>query len=429
VAGGLEYDIIAFAFGFYLVVITIFGRNQAALIRESIALGHENVMLVEELKHKTDIAEKASLAKSRFFAAASHDLRQPLQALGLFAASLREAERRLEDTRKFDQILSSVDALESLFDELLDVSRLDAGYVQPNFSHVSLERLFTRLETAYAAVANKNGLSLRFRLHAPTLYTDAVLLERVLGNFISNALRYTLSGGVLVGWRQRGDRVDIEVWDTGIGIPRSEFEHIFDEFYQLGNPERDRRHGLGLGLATVKRISTLLDCPVTLASRPGRGSVFRIRVPLGDAASVAVPTPQPAAENINALADKVVVVVEDEGTVRDGLTTLLAQWRCRPVGAASVQEVLELLAAESLTPDIVLADYRLRDNNNGIAAIETLRKQFGAEVPALLISGDTTEELFRIARERSLLFIAKPISAARLRAALLHLLSKSQKQP
>jgi len=427
--GSLEYEIIAFAFGFYLIVITIFGRNQAALIHESIAIGHENVMLIEELKHKTEIAEKASLAKSRFFAAASHDLRQPLQALGLFAASLRESDRPPEDIRKFNQILSSVDALESLFDELLDVSRLDAGYVQPKFSHISAERLFARLEAAYTPVAAKNGLALRFRPRAPALYTDAVLIERVLGNFISNALRYTPEGGVLVGWRRRGDSVRIEVWDTGIGIPRSEFGHIFDEFYQLGNPERDRRHGLGLGLATVKRISTLLNSPVTLASRPGHGSVFRITVPLGDATEVVVPTPQLVEDDINALARKVVAVIEDEGTVRDGLVTLLSQWHCRPVAAASAQEVLDLLSAQSLTPDAVLADYRLRNHDTGIAAIETLRDRYGAAVPALLISGDTTEELFRMARERSLLFIAKPISAARLRSALLHLLSKSRKQP
>jgi signal transduction histidine kinase/CheY-like chemotaxis protein len=427
-AGSLEYQIIAFAFGFYLVVITIFGRNQAALIRESIAVGHENAMLVEELKRKTDIAEKASLAKSRFFAAASHDLRQPLQALGLFAASLREAERRPEDARKFDQILSSVDALESLFDELLDVSRLDAGYVQPNRSHFSAERLFARLEAAYAPVAAKNGLALRFRPRAPALYSDPVLLERVLGNLISNALRYTPRGGVLVGWRRRGRAARIEVWDTGIGIPREEFERIFDEFYQLGNPERDRRRGLGLGLATVKRISLLLESPVTLASRPGRGSVFRITVPLGDAAAVVVPAPQPAAGDINALAGKVVVVIEDEGTVRDGLATLLAQWQCRPVAAPSAQEILDLLAAQSLAPDAVIADYRLRDHHTGIAAIETLRGRFGAALPALLVSGDTTEELFRAARERSLLFVAKPISAARLRAGLLHLLSRPRAQ-
>lgn len=420
---GAVFDVLTV---FFLVMGPILAKiayGQTRAMREALQVRYENVALVAELTRQKQAAERANLAKSRFFAAASHDLRQPLQALGLFAASLRDSERRPEDKRKFEQILSSVDALESLFDELLDVSRLDAGYVQPNIVHIDTTRLFARLEAAYGPVAAKNGLQLRFRNNPPVLRTDAILLERVLGNFISNALRYTLQGGVLVGWRRRGERLQIEVWDTGIGIPRGEFRQIFDEFYQLGNPERDRRHGLGLGLATVKRVAALLDYPLTLDSRQGRGSVFRITVPLGDAALVSAPAPVNFG-NIDALAGKVIAVVEDDGMVREGLVTLLEQWRCRPVAAASAGETIHALARQALRPDVVIADYRLRDHQTGIAAIEMLRARFGAALPALLVSGDTTEELFRAARERSLIFIAKPISSARLRAALLHFLSK-----
>jgi signal transduction histidine kinase len=420
---GAVFDVLTV---FFLVMGPILAKiayGQTRAMRDAMRVRYENIALVAELTEQKQAAERANLAKSRFFAAASHDLRQPLQALGLFAASLRDAERRPEDSRKFEQILSSVDALESLFDELLDVSRLDAGYVQPNIVHIDTARLFARLESAYGPVATKNGLELRFRKHPPALLSDAILLERVLGNLISNALRYTLKGGVLVGWRRRGSNIRLEVWDTGIGIPRVEFSHIFDEFYQLGNPERDRRHGLGLGLATVKRVAALLNSPLSLNSESGRGSVFRITVPAGDATAV-VRTVRPVFENIDALAGKVIAVIEDEGTVREGLATLLEQWRCRPVAAASTQETIDVLALQGLVPDIILADYRLRDHQTGITAIETLRARFGAEIPALLVSGDTTEELFRAARERSLIFIAKPISSARLRAALLHFLSK-----
>jgi signal transduction histidine kinase/CheY-like chemotaxis protein len=420
---GIVFDALAVVFVTMIPMLAYFSVAQTRSVRNALLVRYENMALVEQLREQKQAAERANLAKSRFFAAASHDLRQPLQALGLFAASLRDAERRPEDSRKFEQILSSVDALESLFDELLDVSRLDAGYVQPNIVHVDTERLFTRLEAAYGPVAAKNGLELRFRKHPPVLLSDAILLERVLGNLISNALRYTLKGGVLVGWRRRGKQIRLEVWDTGIGIPRAEFGHIFDEFYQLGNPERDRRHGLGLGLATVKRVAALLNCPLSLNSEPGRGSVFRMTVPEGDPAAV-VRVLRPAFENIDALAGKVIAVIEDEGTVREGLATLLEQWHCRPVATASAQETIDVLALQGLVPDVILADYRLRDHQTGITAIEMLRARFGAEIPALLVSGDTTEELFRAARESSLIFIAKPISSARLRAALLHFLSK-----
>jgi len=420
---GVVFDVLTVVFLALPALLVYFSRTQTRAIREALQVRYENAALVTELREQKLAAERANLAKSRFFAAASHDLRQPLQALGLFTASLRDAERRPEDSRKFEQILSSVDALESLFDELLDVSRLDAGYVQPNILHLDTARLFARLESAYGPVAAKNGLELRFRGHPPPIHSDPILLERVLGNLISNALRYTLKGGVLVGWRHRGNKVLLEVWDTGIGIPRSEFRQIFDEFYQLGNPERDRRHGLGLGLATVKRVAALLECPLTLNSEPGRGSVFRIAVPLGDAAQVSAPAPVNFG-NIDALTGKVIAVIEDDGVVREGLVTLLEQWRCRPVAAGSAAELSALLEAEALIPDVVLADYRLRDHQTGITAIEALRTRYGEKLPALLVSGDTTEELFRAARERSLIFIAKPVSSARLRAALLHFLAK-----
>lgn len=420
---GVVFNVLTVVFITLPALLVYFSVTQTRAIREALQVRYENAALVAELREQKLAAERANLAKSRFFAAASHDLRQPLQALGLFTASLRDAERRPEDSRKFEQILSSVDALESLFDELLDVSRLDAGYVQPNIVHLDTARLFARLESAYGPVAAKNGLELRFRGNPPPLHCDPILLERVLGNLISNALRYTLKGGVLVGWRRRGNRLQLEVWDTGIGIPRSEFRQIFDEFYQLGNPERDRRHGLGLGLATVKRVAALLECPLSLNSELGRGSVFRIAVPLGDAAQVSAPAPV-SFGNIDALAGKVVAVIEDDGMVREGLVTLLEQWRCRPVAAGSAAELTTLLKGEALIPDVVLADYRLRDHQTGITAIEALRARYGAKLPALLVSGDTTEELFRAARERSLIFIAKPVSSARLRAALLHFLAR-----
>jgi signal transduction histidine kinase len=428
--GGLEYNLLAIAYGLYLGVTLKFGQDQAALIVKSFSVAHENVELLEELRRKTELAEaaqrkaeQASLAKSQFFAAASHDLRQPMQALGLFAASLRETKREPEDARRVDQILSSVDALESLFDELLDISKLDAGYVKPSPSHFPAGTLFEKLQNTYSPVARKAGLELHFEDAGAMLHTDAVLLERVLGNLISNALRYTAAGSVQVRCRSRGERIAVEVEDTGPGIPREEHGRVFDEFYQLGNPERDRRKGLGLGLATVKRIAHLLGCSVTLDSEGGKGSVFAIEIARGDASKVApAPVPQSAAD-VDALRGKVIAVVDDERDVRDGLAELLGMWRCTPIVAASARDLLVQLEASGLRPDVVIADYRLREHENGAGAIAALRARYGEAVPALIMSGDTTPEIFNVAREQRLPLLSKPVRAARLRAALQHLLS------
>lgn len=427
---GLEYGLLAVAFALYLVVLMVFGRDQAALIVRSFSVAHENVALLEELRRKTELAEaarrtaeQASLAKSQFFAAASHDLRQPMQALGLFAASLRETTREPQDARRVDQILSSVDALESLFDELLDINKLDAGHVKPVLSHFRASTLFEKLQNTYSPLARKSGLELRFEDAGAVLHTDAVLLERVLGNLISNALRYTAAGSVRVHCAARDGQVAIEVADTGPGIPRAEHERVFDEFYQLGNPERDRRKGLGLGLATVRRIVDLLGCRVTLDSEPGKGCVFAVLAPQGHADRVA---PAPAAETVedlDALLDKVIAVVDDERDVRDALAELLATWRCKPVAAGSARELLERLEASGLRPDVVIADHRLRERESGSQAVAALRERYGARLPALIMSGDTTAEIFRVASEQRLPLLSKPVRAARLRAVLQHLLS------
>jgi signal transduction histidine kinase len=428
--GTLEHALLALAIAVGLAAVLMFGRNQAGLIRRAITVGHENADLLAEVRAQKELAdaarrkaEQASLAKSQFFAAASHDLRQPMQALGLYAASLRESATGPHAARQVDQILSSVDALESLFDELLDISRLDAGYVKPEPSHFAARTLFERLETAYAPIARKNGLALVFDDAGAVLHTDALLLERVLGNLISNALRYTPAGSVRVACRDSGAGVALEVADSGIGIPAAEHERVFDEFYQLGNPERDRRRGLGLGLATVKRIAGLLGCPLGLESAPGAGSVFRIVVPRGEAQRVSTEA-TPGEDDVDALRGKVIAVIDDERDVREGLSDLLGQWRCRVIAAASAAELFALLGAAA--PDAVIADYRLRERESGADIAAALRERYGARLPVLIMSGDTTPEIFTVARERRLPLVSKPVRAARLRAALLHLLHRPE---
>jgi len=429
---GLASYIFAFMFAFFTLSVFLFARNQSVLLLESIKIRFHNLDLIEDLKIKTELAEvaqrqaeQASLAKSKFFAAASHDLRQPLQALELFSSSLQKTHYPPEESYKVEQIRRSVDALSSLFDELLDISKLDAGYVKPAPAHFKADDLFARLNSTFSPLALDKKIKLRFFKSTAALHTDPVLIERVLGNLIDNALRYTARGGVLVGCRRRSGHFSLEVWDTGNGIAADKFEQIFDEFYQIGNPERDRRRGLGLGLATVKRIAALLGCRISLDSRLQRGSVFRIEVAAGEAARVAPVVAQDTADlHVDLLDGRTILVIDDESSVRQGLAELLQQWGCRVVAAASAADALADLAMQGVKPDAMIVDYRLRENADGISAIAAVREKFGADLPALLISGDTAVALFKAAEEHNLPLLQKPVRAAKLRATLTHFFAR-----
>jgi CheY-like chemotaxis protein len=250
------------------------------------------------------------------------------------------------------------------------------------------------------------------------LFSDPALLFRILSNLVSNAIRYTEQGGVVVGIRRRNGKISVEVWDSGIGIPVDQQDKVFEEFYQLHNPERDRRKGLGLGLSTVKRVAALLDCPLTLRSRIGKGSMFGLEVPLGLEA-------QPYTHILTAeisvpdlLANRTIVVVDDEASVRLGMQSLLESWGCRCVATPGAQEAIDAL--HDKTPDFIIADFRLGDNKNGIEAVRALRAALGSNIPAVVLSGDTAVERLREVSAAGLTMLHKPLKAVRLRALLNH---------
>lgn len=405
--------------------VLLFVERQARAVATQIRLRVENEQLVDELKRQNTLAEEArvraeeaSRSKSRFFAAANHDLRQPLHSLGLFATALRNGSEGRAGIKLVDQILLCTESLEQLFDNLLDISRLDAGQVQVKREAVPADQVLDRLRSTFSVPAQEKGLRLSVRGSKALLSTDSTLLFRMLSNFVSNALRYTAEGGVLVGCRKRGRKMRIEVWDTGIGIPAEQHERIFEEFYQLNNPERDRTRGLGLGLATVRRISTLLDHPLKLDSIVGHGSRFSIEVPLADtqrAPSVSATVEQKVP---NLLRGKLIVVVDDEASVRLGMQSLLESWGCKCVTAMDAAEALAGLG--SSIPDFIIADLRLRGEDTGIDVIRTLRAQLGDSLPAVLISGDTATEQLRKVSAAGLTIMHKPLKAVRLRALLNH---------
>jgi two-component system, sensor histidine kinase len=372
-------------------------------------------------------AETADQAKARFLAAASHDLRQPAHALGLYMAALRAGPLAPAQAEIAERMQGSLAALDTLFAALLDVSRIDAGAVVPQWDTVALAPLLRRLADEWALQAEARGLRLALHVseHYALTVTDAVLLERVLRNLLANAVKYTQRGGVLLACRSRstpdGSRQHrIELWDTGPGIAAAEQERIFEEFYQAGGgsdraQERNRQRGLGLGLAIVQRLAKLLQLRVQLHSRPGRGTVFFVEglTPAGVAPQAAAS----ARHQMRRLSGTLVAVLEDDPEVCDAMRRLLQRWDCRVVDGASAAELLQRLPAPS-KPDALVADLRLGPGGNGATEAARLLHSWRAAVPVLWVSGETATDGLRASVPAGATVLTKPVSPARLRAWL-----------
>jgi signal transduction histidine kinase len=425
-ASGNKHEIaLAIPLGIMLGIGLMFGRKVSLLVDEAIRRRFENVELIEALSRQKEIAEAAraqaeaaNRSKTQFFAAANHDLRQPLHALGLMAAALSERSRDPGVTGLVAGINASVEALEGLFNELMDMSKLDAGAVKPELRDFPVSRVLERLRLELAPEAAEKGLRLRALRTRAWVRSDPVLLERILRNLISNAIRYTTRGGVLAGVRRRGAALTLEVWDSGVGIPESERGRIFEEFYQLGNHGRSSRKGLGLGLAIVQRLCTLLGYRVRVDSRPGRGSVFRFEVP----AAVPVPEapqtrPRPARRS-GALDGRLVVVIDDEPAIVEGMRSLLATWGAEVIGSRDGDDVIPELERLGRLPDLMIVDYRLADERLGTDVIDELRIALDPEIPAIVVTGSSTSDLAERVRARGDDLLAKPVLPADLRAVI-----------
>jgi signal transduction histidine kinase len=377
----------------------------------------QNAHLFSEVDEKGRQLELANLAKSRFLAAASHDLRQPLHALGLFVAQLRGTAETADRHQVISRVEAAVTAMNELFNDLLDISKLDAGILTPNPIPFPIQHLLERIETNFAGPAREKGLELRVVSSSAWVQSDAILLERILLNLVSNAVRYTRKGAVLVGCRKRGGARWIEVCDTGPGVPEDQQQSIFGEFYQLSGTERARQAGLGLGLAIVDRLCRLLDHRIELTSVVGKGSRFAVLVP----AAAPQEIPAPAAQAVpDVIRGKLIVVVDDDTLILDGMRGLLREWGCEVVTASSEQEAVVGLGQKR--PDLIISDYRLAGGLTGIEVVERLRHICGTAVPAFLISGDTAPDRLREARAGGLHLLHKPVPSITLRAMLSELL-------
>jgi signal transduction histidine kinase len=423
---------LAFIVGVATIAILTFGRNYNRVLVASLRNRFENEALARklatqnlELERAREAAERArteaeiaNRSKTQFFAAAGHDLRQPLHAMGLFAAALTEKVRDPEVLHVVNSINASVDALEGLFNELLDISKIDSGVLKANPTHFDLASMLDRLRMDFEPEAFERGLSLRIVPTTAYLFSDPVLVERILRNLVSNALRYTKAGGVLVGARRRGRELSLEVWDTGIGIPPEQQERVFEEFYQLANPERNSKKGLGLGLSIVKRLVSLLGARVDLLSIPGRGSVFKVRLPLGVRPAVDPARKKKAAVAPGDLSGRVIVVVEDEAAVLEGMRVLLEGWGAEVVAGASIRETMAEVEPLARAPDLIVADYGLRDGSVGTQAIAALRERFKSRIPAIIVSGSTTPAHVDEAKAIDAHLLLKPVMPAKLRTLI-----------
>ena len=380
-------------------------------------LQDSHATLEGKVAERTKQLELANQAKSRFLATASHDLRQPLHALGLFVAQLNTRNRPQERTRIVDSINASIASMNDLFNALLDISKLDAGAMTTNLTQFPIANVLKILESTFIESAREKDISLKVAMTDAWVRSDAILLERILLNLVSNAVRYTSVGGVMIGCRKRGGHLRIEVWDTGPGIPEDQRQNVFGEFYRLaGSDNHDRCGGLGWGLAIVDRLCRLLDQRVELTSRVGKGSRFAILVPIG-VAQASLPNPgTKLRDTFDVSIAKLVVVIDDDYRALDGMGGLLRSWGCRVVTASSADAAVSELAKHDQTPDLIISDYQLPSGKTGIDAIARLRSGFSDLIPAFLISGDTNPELLHQARVKGLHLLHKPVDPMTLRA-------------
>lgn len=400
----------------YAGAVLHFARRQHLLLTAALQMRFEKEVLAEQLAEQMDITRRASEEKTRFFAAASHDLRQPLHAIALFGAVI---ERELADRPALlhaQRLMGAVRALGTSLDSMLDISRLDAGVIEPERQPLPLADVLTALLPLFGPRAEEAGLQLRIRATRLWVHSDPQLLLRLLANLVENAIKYTAQGGVLVVARARGRVVWIDVVDTGVGIAPEHAERVFDEFYQVDNPGRDRSRGLGMGLAIVRRLAALLGHAIRLRSVPGRGTRFRLALPAATPPPPAA-TPEPPHEAAEARRlPQRVLLIDDEADIALATGALLAGWGVALTAVDGEAAAARALAHERF--DALICDFRLADGADGLLAAQRLRERFAPGLPWLLVTGETAPERLQRVRDAGVRVLFKPVDPEQLRRAL-----------
>ena len=371
------------------------------------------------LKHAKSQADLANQSKTRFLAAASHDLRQPLSSALLFLESIDSSALGSRDRDYLHKAQVALASVSNLLGTLLDVARLDSGAIEPQYASFPVAAVLDRIVPEFEGVARAAGIELKFVPSTAWVRSDMHLLETVLRNLISNAIRYTPRGCVLIGCRRRRDGLEIRVHDTGIGIGAEHLDAIFGAYYQVPGDGRERASGIGLGLSIVDRIAKLLSLERTVRSTPGRGSMFAVRVPYGRApARLARAARGAAAGGRPRYRPLAIAVIDDDPDVRLGIAAILSKWGHRPVAAANATDAVVQFIGGDLSPDLVISDFHLAGGVKGDAAIEEVRREFDRVPPAVVMTSDPDPALRAALEARGLTLLAKPLNLAKLRAMI-----------
>jgi signal transduction histidine kinase/CheY-like chemotaxis protein len=415
---------IACGYPVYMTCILLATRIQEGAVRRAIEVGLEKEALLQEADAARRLAEGADRAKTAFLAAASHDMRQPLHALNQYVHHLQRQTADPSLLSTIGKIQRSMGAMEDLLNAALDFSKFALGTVKPNIGTVSLQELFSRLEVQLKPLALDKGLQLLFRAGGVSVATDEILLERILQNLLVNAIRYTQTGGVFVRARQRGKYVAVQVFDTGCGIAKDQKKRIFEEYYQIDNEARDRRKGLGLGLAIVRQIAILLESEVRVTSVLGKGSVFTVVLPLATSVERKTLPHHDPREGPDFVRGAFVVVIDDDPQALDAMATTLNDFGCRVVTASSGMDAMNQLESIEFVPQCVVSDYRLEHGETGVCAIQMLQDHQRAvlgsdfELRGIVISGETAPaELEKVAKA-GFTMLHKPVDVRRIYSTL-----------
>lgn len=415
--GGPVYIPLGIVVLFYIVMLSLFARRAHNFFIKATELNFRNMELMDEVISQKETAEQAVHAKNQFLASASHDLRQPLHAMNLFIDALEPLQGQAKGVTILAKIRQSMRGLNGMLHGLLDISRLDTSTVKNHPEHHNLNQIVDQLCHEYQQASDKIEISGDLGSDF-TVYADATLVQRIVRNLLDNAVKYTSAGRVWLSAEQDASNVTLQINDTGIGVPPDQQQNIFDEFHQLNNPERDRQKGLGLGLAIVKRLCRLTDIQISLSSQPGTGTTVRLKIPSGNPGLVKSYTQQA----LRSLAGLNVLVVDDEQDILDGMEHLLSEWQCSVQTATDGAQALQKATRGNGCPNLVIADFRLRDEENGLELIEQIREEFNKDIPAILITGDTAPDRIREAHASGISILYKPVESADLREEIQRLL-------
>lgn len=410
----LSYCILA-----YIICMTVVMLHTKKTVSNSIKLQFENRSLIHELRQALTQTDDANRAKSIFLASASHDLRQPLHALGLLIETFGRSKLSEQQAELYGHMMSSVESTRGMLDSLLNISKLDAGAISADPKPFFIQTIFNKLETEIAPTADEQGLIYRSRDTIAAANSDALIVELIIRNLIANAIRYTDTGGLLIACRnKKPNKLVIEVWDTGIGIEKSEIKNIFKPFQQLSNAERDPVKGFGLGLSISQGLAKTIDANLTVRSTPGKGSVFRFELNKSNAKVIEDHSND---SQVIQFKNKSILIIDDDVRVRASMQTLMKSWDCQCIVSESAAQAVE--AIQGIHIDIMLVDYRLRDGLTGRNAIDDVRHAIGHKVPAIIITGDTAAERIKEAQAVDAMLMHKPASTRQLQRMMNSLLS------